>query len=261
MLEIIVIAVVGTVLAGIWDLKTTEVPDHLPYAMIGIGIFYWIINGLTTGVYTNLMISLLVGTVLLAIGFVMYKKGQWGGADAWILAAIGYMLPVYDGALFIFPYIMNFAIVAIAYTVVYALAIGLMNPHLFSLFAKNARKRSWMIVLPLAAFAGSLAVSYSYSIILPLTIFLAFASFIAVFFVYAKTVENHFFTRKIPVSKLKKGDVLEKGNWVGLSDSQVHRLRSSKKYVTIKDGVRFVPVFAITLVVTLLFGNMFLLLA
>jgi len=48
---------------------------------------------------------------------------------------------------------------------------------------------------------------------------------------------------------------------VGLSDSQVHRLRSSKKYVTIKDGVRFVPVFAITLVVTLLFGNMFLLLA
>src|SRR3989338_6766287 len=120
MLEIIVIAVIGTALAGIWDLKTTEVPDHLPYAMIGIGILYWLVNALATGVYTNLIISLTVGTILLALGLVMYKKGEWGGADAWILASIGYMIPVYDG-LFIFPYVMNFALVAVAYTVIYAL--------------------------------------------------------------------------------------------------------------------------------------------
>ena len=260
MLEIIVIAVIGTALAGIWDLKTTEVPDHLPYAMIVIGILYWLVNALATGVYTNLIISLTVGTILLALGLVMYKKGQWGGADACILASIGYMIPVYDG-LFIFPYVMNFALVAVAYTVIYALVIGLLNPRLFSLFAKDARKKIVLITVPFAALAISAGayLVYNFVFMVPITMLLLFASFITVFFVYAKTVEAHYFIRKIPASKLRKGDVLVKGNWVGLSDSEVHKLRSGKKYVTIKDGVRFVPVFAIALVLTLLFGNLFLL--
>ena len=259
MLEIIIIAVVGTALAGLWDLKTTEVPDHLPFVMIGIGVLYWLINAATTGVYTSLIISVSVGTLLLAGGLVMYKKGQWGGADAWILAAVGYMIPVYGGALFIFPYLMNFALVAIIYTVVYALAIGVMNPHLFGLFAKSARKKAWMIITPIVALLGSVMTYAVYSsvILQPIIFLLAFASFVSVFFIYAKTVEAHYFTRKIPAGKLRKGDVLEKGNWVGLSDSEIHKLKSSKKYVTIKDGVRFVPFFAITLVLTLLYGNLF----
>ena len=45
MLEILIIAVAGSVLAGLWDLKTTEVPDQLPIGMVVIGIAYWILQG------------------------------------------------------------------------------------------------------------------------------------------------------------------------------------------------------------------------
>ena len=76
------------------------------------------------------------------------------------------------------------------------------------------------------------------------------------FWVYAKSVENHVFVRKIPTSKLKAGDVLDDMIWKGLTEEEVMKIRKTKKFVSIKDGVRFVPVFPITLVVTLLLGNM-----
>lgn len=260
MLEIIAIAVFGTVLAGLWDLKTTEVPDQLPYAMIGIGILYWLADAFVTKAYANLVTSLLVGSAILAFGMIMYKKGQWGGADAWIFAAIGYMIPIYDGTLFIFPYIANFAVVAVFYTVVYAIGVGILHPEIFRLAGDEIRKKAKFILLPLAAFIGTSA-AYLVTgeiMVLPVALVLGVAFLMAVFFMYAKTVEKNYFTRKIPVGKLRKGDVLQEGNWVGITEKDIAKIRSKHKFVTIKDGVRFVPVFAIALVVTLLFGNVFL---
>ena len=70
-------------------------------------------------------------------------------------------------------------------------------------------------------------------------------------------LEKHVFKKKIPTSRLRVGDVLDKGNWVGLTARQIKLLRGRKRYVVIKDGMRFVPVFVIALVLTLLFGNVF----
>ena len=70
-------------------------------------------------------------------------------------------------------------------------------------------------------------------------------------------IERRVFKKKIPTGRLSVGDVLENGNWVGLTERQVRKLKREKRYVVIKDGMRFVPVFAIALVLTLLFGNLF----
>src|SRR3990167_4793233 len=138
MIEIIIIlAVAGSIIAGLWDLKTTEVPDPLPIGMVAAGVLFWVANWLLTGDSYSLMISLGVGTALLAAGLLMYRKGQWGGADAWILAAIGYMIPVYRGELFIVPYLFNFMLVSIAYTVVYSLVIVLLHASVFRHVAKD----------------------------------------------------------------------------------------------------------------------------
>jgi len=47
--------------------------------------------------------------------------------------------------------------------------------------------------------------------------------------------------------------------WRGLTEKEVRKIRRTKKYVVIKDGIRFVPVFPITLVISILFGNIFFL--
>ena len=259
MIEILIIAVLGTALAGLWDLRTTEVPDQLPYAMVGIGVIYWLGNWLLNGDSGPLVISLAVGTLLLALGMILYKKGQWGGADAWILAAIGYMIPLYNGSIFIVPYLFNFMLVSIAYTVIYALAIGLMNRSVFPYVAKDLRQNKKIVLgLPLAF----LAVTFVISLVQPyagLRFFNVFALIVLLVFFwrYATVIEKRIFRKKIPSSRLKAGDVLDDSKWVGLTNQQIKHLKKKKRFVVIKDGMRFVPVFVIALVVTLLFGNLF----
>lgn len=258
MIEIVILAIIGTALAGIWDLRTTEVPDQLPYGMIAVGIGYWVLNWVINGDIYSLAVSLLVGSLLLVFGLILYKRGQWGGADAWILAAIGYMIPVYSGSIFIIPYLMNFMIVAIAYTVVYALIIGLLHADVFRHLAKDLREKAKIIgaaigglVLAILLLSTQLPSALQLWRLVPL-IFL-----LLVFWRYAVVLEGKVFKKKIPASKLRIGDVLEKGNWVGLTERQIKKIRRTKRFVTIKDGMRFVPVFAIALVLTLLYGNLF----
>ena len=259
MLEIIILAILGSAIAGLWDLKTTEVPDPLPIGMVVVGIGYWVVNYFITTDSYSLIVSLAVGTALLAAGLLLYKRGQWGGADAWILAAIGYMIPVYAGQIFIVPYIFNFMIVSIVYTVVYSVVIGMMHPSVFA-HVKKDFAANWKILtgIPAATVIAVLAIS----LIAPPAINLAsgmvpLVILLVLFWRYALVIEKHVFRRKILSSKLKVGDVLEKGNWVGLTEKQISKIKREKRFVVIKDGMRFVPVFPITLLITLLYGNLF----
>ena len=77
------------------------------------------------------------------------------------------------------------------------------------------------------------------------------------FFVkYAKSIENKAFTRKIPTNKLKLGDVLVSDKWRGLTKKDINQIKKSKKFVYIKEGIRFAPVFVITVLVTALYGGL-----
>ena len=255
---IILIALIGSIIAGLWDLRTTEVPDPLPIGMVVIGIVYWVANWLITGDAASLIVSVAVGTALLAAGLLLYKKGQWGGADAWILAAIGYMIPVYNGELFILPYILNFMVVSIAYTVVYSLVVGMLHAGVFRHVAKDfAQNAKTIAAVPAAVLAVLLIASMYMPVIGLAPTLLALVVLLVMFWRYATVIEKHVFRKKIPTSKLRKGDVLETGNWIGLTDRQIKRLRRERRYVVIKDGMRFVPVFAIALALTLLYGNLF----
>jgi Flp pilus assembly protein protease CpaA len=264
---LIAIAAAGSIIAGIWDLLTTEVPDEVPALMISFGLFIQLISAGMTGDFYPLSVSLIVGTILLALGLVMYKKGQWGGADAWILAAIGYLVPLYNGNIFMIDYISNFLIISAAYMVIYAIIIGIRTPSLFVHF-KNELRQKWKFAaaiivgfaLFLLIFANLIILSanrplYIYNIDRLIWIY-ALVVFLTLFWVYGKVIEKYAFRKKIPASKLKVGDVLDTMLWRGLTKEEIKDIQKKKRYVTIKEGVRFVPTFAITLIITLLFGNL-----
>lgn len=260
MIEIIILCALGSILAGVWDLKTTEVPDEIPALMLTVGIFYWFVDAVSTSNFYPFLISLLVGTLLLIVGLAMYKKGQWGGADAWVLAAIGYMIPIYAGKIFMIDFIFNFLIVSIVYTVIYSLVIGVKNRNVFSLFVKDVKKHWLVTAIVPVLFAIFILVMFFMDLnVIPLLWILVLVIFLMLFLHYARVIEKYLFKRRIPSSKLKPGDVLDNMIWVGLTPEQVKSVQKKHKFVTIKEGVRFVPVLPITLLVTLFFGNVFFL--
>ena len=74
-------------------------------------------------------------------------------------------------------------------------------------------------------------------------------------------VANFGFKIRIPVSKLKVGDMLlDERKLVGIEQPQINKIRrSGKKYVWIKEGVRFAPAFPLALLFTLYVGDAILL--
>src|SRR2546426_9701271 len=69
------VGVVGTVLASITDLKTTEIPDQIPYMMMAVGIIFFSIESILTSNYLLIEKSFLAGLSFLGFGFLMYYLG------------------------------------------------------------------------------------------------------------------------------------------------------------------------------------------
>ncbi len=95
MIEILflIVAFIGSTAAGLYDLKTTEIPDEIPYTMMAVGIIGAVIKSYLAWSYMPLVSSFAVGLGFLGFGLIMYYTGQWGGGDAKILSGIGFLVP------------------------------------------------------------------------------------------------------------------------------------------------------------------------
>jgi len=277
MLEIIliVVAFVGSVLASLFDLKTTEIPDEIPYAMMVVGIIAYVIKSFLVVSYWPFLLSVIVGLSFLGFGFLMYYMGQWGGGDAKVLSAIGFLVPVLPQQLnktlfFPFPlsFFFNVFLVGAIYMIVYAIVLSMINRKIWSVFIKDLRANARMILIfnfSLIVFLfllGSVLTRY-FELVHFFNIF-TFGVIVALltlsFFLlwkFVKTVEDVGFKKKIRISELKVGDVpLDYKIWEGITEKELEKIKKSgKKYIYIKEGVRFAPAFPMALIFTLVFGD------
>lgn len=274
MIEIIlfVVAFIGSAAAGLYDLRTTEIPDEIPYAMIAIGVIGNIIASYLAWSYWPVVYSLVAGLGFLGFGFVMYYLGQWGGGDAKILSAIGFLVPIYQGVELMFPFAIslffNVFLVGAGYMIVYAFALSLINRNIWNAFFSDLKANARMVVIYNSALILSVILMglffANYFDFLPLdtftvlvvTIGLASAG-LYILWKFVKAVEKVGFKKKIPVSKLKVGDVPDYYKiWEGITEKEVRKIKKSgKKYIWIKEGVRFAPAFPIAMLFTLYYGD------
>lgn len=271
----------GTAVAAAWDLKTTEVPDEVFYFMFGIGIVYYLYQSFLAASLWPLLYASAVAGILFAIGYLMYKFGQWGGADTFLLAGVGFLLPAVPSQLglapqlffpFPFSYLVNVFLIGTPYMLVYAVVIAARSRkvrHQFHKDMKASAKSYIFFAVILFAFFFGLSYYFSKEISLqssqPSILSLARNSLIPalaalglfIIFKFSKSVENFGFKKKIPVSRLRVGDVLlESKEFVGMNPRQVAAIkRSGKKFVVIKEGVRFAPAFPLALLFTLFYGD------
>jgi len=270
----LITAFIGSTLAGIIDLKTTEIPDEIPYTMMGIGIAGHLIQAYSSWSYSPIAISVMVGLGFLIFGFFMYYMGQWGGGDAKLLSSIGFLLPTlsHRSPMQVFPfplsYFFNVFLVGSVYIIIYSIILSFINKKILVSFIEEL-KANLKEVLVLSSFFMVFIILVFVFVSKHLEIFSVFMAVKSGFFMtlgilcfffvwkFMKTVEDVGFKRKIPVSSLKPGDVLlESKVWEGITEKEVERIKNSgKKYVWIKEGVRFAPVFPLSLLFTVFVGD------
>ena len=276
------LATFGSALAAAWDLKTTEIPDKIPHLMILLAL---ILNSVQAYFEQDVWIflnGLMLGLAFLAFGFVLYFLGQWGGGDAKVLGAIGFFLPSIIGKslfwrLFPFPlsigitYLTNLFFLGTAYMLFYAFVLSLLKRKVWKEFAKEVKASTNVLALGgtmlFFLFFGmnwylmrimGLAIDLGF-IISNSTLVLILSIFLFLLWKFTKAVEEFGFKKRIPVSKLKVGDVLAESRlWEGITEKELRKIkRSGRKFVQIKEGVRFAPAFPLALAFTFWFGDIF----
>ena len=271
-------AFAGTTIAAIWDLKTTEVPDQLPYIMIAIALLFYGYQSIAEWSFWPILNSLIYGLVFLGFGALMYYIGQWGGADSLILSAVGFLLPVapqgFSSTILPFPvsYFINMFMVGAVYMMLYAFVFALRNRKILSGFVTDLKASVNILAV---GFIGLFILFYAAGLNIS-KIFYGSVDFTRAFYMslyplfsvavlyvvwrFAKSVELHGFRRRVPISKLKVGDMLlSEKKLIGVTKEQVNALKKSgKMYVDIKNGVPFAVAFPLALLVTLFYGDLIL---
>lgn len=272
---LLIIGVLGFGFAGYLDLKTTEFPDWVPYVMI---VAVLLVRGLFAFLAQDIWIlltSVLVGCAFLAFGLALYFLKQWGDGDAWLLGVLGFLFPSMPGfgplnvglSAQVMPYpllvLFNFFIISFFYLIAYTVVMGLREPKIWRGFKRQLKGDARGIVsLVLVFSAACLALVWfiNYSMGIPLQNMLHIALFpvfllaVVVFVQYGKYIEDKVFKRHVPARKLRKGDVPIDHKWRVLTEEEVRKIKKRGGKVWIKEGVRLVPVFLITLLVNFFWG-------
>jgi Flp pilus assembly protein protease CpaA len=265
MLELlrIAIALVGSAAGGLWDLKTTDVPDRLVFGMIAAGL---LLNAVEWQVFGNqdiFVASVLTTVVFGLFALAMYKAGAWGGGDGAMLTAVCSLLPVWPVAGLLsfmpFPFIYFIAVfmVGLPYSVIYSL-VAVWRSQLKGQFFSSLRRQALLMVVTglLALFALMMSPD-----LLGMLLALLLVAVVPVW--QLSVFAERAFYRRVSSRQLKPGDMLGedmpklkllKRELRGLTAAEISRIRKYKRAVMTRSGVRYTPVFFLALLFLLLLG-------
>jgi len=269
-------ALIGSGVASYYDLKTTEVPNWVFYAILIVGVPAVALNSFVNSSFDMFAVSGITGLSLLALGYAMYRAGQWGGADMVLLALMGFLMAavsldfaVQTAFPFGISFLINLFLVGAVYMIVYSAIFALRSKNLVEAFRADIRKNlaataaisaaMFVVFVSLTAylnweFGGGIS---AYEMAAWAFIPVAMTACFLVVYRFAKVVEGVGFRKRIPVGKLRLGDMLmDERKLVGIEEDQLRRIRrSGKRFVWIKEGVRFIPAFTLALLFTVFVGD------
>lgn len=280
---LVIVTLVYVIAATIFDIKTREVPDWLNFSFIAIAIFTNLLYSLMTKEWIYIIYSLIGLVTFFCLGSLMYYAGQWGGGDAKLLVGLGAIIPIYPKILLNYfnpnlniPFLVilafNILIAGGFYGLVFSVCIAIKNKNKFlrefGIILKINKKRIVSVLLILL-FTFCLAILFEVSmIVIP---FILVVSFIGLTFLFVKAVENSSMYKLIDIKDLTEGDwvvktIKSRGKIVyapsllGITNQEILKLKKYNiKKVLVKDGLPFIPAFLIGLLISLIYGNIFLL--
>lgn len=260
MIFLLGLALIWIIFATVQDLRTREVANWLTFSLIifalGFRFFFCLFAG--EGDFSFFYQGLIWLGILVVIGNLFYAMHLFAGGDAKLLMALGPVLSLSNNFminLYIWSsFLVIFLVVGAVYGLLFSFYLTLKNLNAF----KKEFKKQWKNY---KKFVMGIMILGLIFMVLGLIDSLFFVSGVLIFvlpylYVYAKAIEEACMVKKVKASELTVGDWLYedikigkrviKADWNGLSSENIKVLRARKKFVMIKQGIAFVPVFLIS---------------
>ena len=275
---LLTVALVWLVFATVSDIKTREVPDWISFSLIIISIALLLLDSANKKDIRLLIAPAVYGIAFAIIAFSMYYTKQWGGGDTKLLIPLGIIFSSYPEQLLKYfnpvinlPFpviiIINLLITGSAFSLIYSFYLAVKNKKEFlKEYKKHQLKKTKItsLVLTIVLIVSSTYFQYPKNILL---ILLSLIILITPFLVsFIKSVEKSCMIKNVPVDRLTEGDwlaediysnkklIISKNN-LGLTKTQIEKIKKVRKEVFVKAGMPFVPSFLIAVLISLIFGN------
>lgn len=278
---IIAVCIIALIIGSITDIKTREVPDWLNYSLVAAGLGIRLIWALAAWDIWILLYGVFGFLVFLALAYLMFYTGQWGGGDSKMLIGLGALIGLdFKLNTFMLSFLINMLFIGALYGVVWSCIIAFRNKKNFvKVFRDFMLEKSFMLwrrAVLIISLALLVSVFFVPNQILKLLILvIVFVMIIVVYlFTFIKAVEKIAMLKRVTPMQLTEGDWIVKdihvdGKYIagpkdlGIEKKQIKKLidlykKGKVKKILVKDGIPFVPSFLIAFIVTLIWGNVIL---
>ncbi|HLC37507.1 MAG TPA: A24 family peptidase [Candidatus Nanoarchaeia archaeon] len=276
---LIPIALIWLTFASISDLKSKEIPDWLNFSLIIIALAIKSIEAILARNVFILLYAIAALVIFFLLANLMYYTKQWGGGDAKLIIGLGIIFTQYPTEFlnyfnpkltipFAITFVVNILFIGAVYGIIWSVSLAIKNYKKIK-FNKDIFKRPMRIILPLVLlfFLSSFLLPQIKYLFGVATIFFLVVYLILIF---TNAVEQSIMIKPMALSKLREGDWLYKPVYYkkrlildnkkpSLTKKDISALkRFNIKSVIVKDGIPFVPAFLISVLVSLIFGNFWL---
>ncbi|MBN2111811.1 prepilin peptidase [Candidatus Woesearchaeota archaeon] len=283
MIDIILISLVFLILAvgTVTDFKTREVPDWVNYSAIFAGLGIRLAYSVSTFEWSYIIEGVLGFAVFLALALMMFYLGQWGGGDSKMLMGIGALIGLQfrPDHLFV-AFFVNMLIAGAVYGILWGIILAVKHKSKFVPFVrKTVRTKGYKLAKKVLFVMVALLLISSFLVDVYTAIFLVTSALVLFIMFYSwlllTAVEKTSLVKFVPVEKLTEGDwivkdVVVEGKRItgpkdlGISREQIKKLLKLRqegkiRQVLVKEGMPFVPVFFIAMIISVIWGNLVLL--
>ncbi|MBT4258004.1 hypothetical protein HOD88_02385 [archaeon] len=249
------------VFASIQDFKTTEISNWLVFSLAIFAIAFRFFYGLFFDVNFALFYQGLIGLgIFFILGNLMYYAHFFAGGDAKLMIALGAILPFSRDFIINVKFFIFFFLLFLCVGAIYGFFASIILATRYSKefkkgFPKVFSKSKLLIVLGnlCGIVIMILGLIDSYLFILGVLIFI-----LPYLYVYSKTIDEHCMIRKVKTKNLIEGDWLVKNlcvgkkiiksSWDGLTKADIALIKKHHKFIEIRNGIAFAPVFLISFV-------------
>ncbi len=275
------IALIGMIYASWTDIRIREVPNRISFGLILLVFIFRLGYSLYMGNMQIFYESLLVGLIFLGIGLAFFYAQQWGGADTKLLVVLGLgfstILPDFHPVFialwpFAITLILNFFIISVVYALAYSFFMAFENPRVIKDFRASITSYGYLEVAVLAGSSLLILVAGFYEkifwVLLSIPILWSLSKFLKAVeknCMYKRVYVDHLVEFDVPEHDIKVGKevIVSKKDPNGMTLEQIERVKKLAKAgkipktIKIKWGIPLIPVFPLTLIISLFIGDLF----